>query len=214
MAIYRNISMSFWTDSKVDDDFTPEDKYFYLYLLTNPHTNICGCFEISMKQMCRESGYNEDTVRRLLDRMEHQHGVLRYSPATKEILIVNWHKYNWPCTNGGLSAVYTVAKSVKDKSFRDYLALMLNNHSYYVDVIPYEEPEKRNERLSKEYDHWRMAVFKRDRFCCKNCGTTQKPLNAHHKQPWAKYPDLRYDINNGITLCEDCHKKIHRRKGK
>ena len=43
MAVFRTISNSFWTDSKVDDTFTPEDKYFYLYLLTNPHTNICGC---------------------------------------------------------------------------------------------------------------------------------------------------------------------------
>ena len=58
MAFYRNISINFWTDSKIDDDFTPEDKYFYLYLLTNPHTNICGCYEISMKQMERETGYN------------------------------------------------------------------------------------------------------------------------------------------------------------
>ena len=46
MAIYRNVSMSFWTDSKVADDFTAEDRYFYLYLFTNPHTNLCGCYEI------------------------------------------------------------------------------------------------------------------------------------------------------------------------
>lgn len=38
MASYRNISMDFWTDSKVVDDFTPEDRYIYLYCMTNPHT--------------------------------------------------------------------------------------------------------------------------------------------------------------------------------
>ena len=40
MATYRQIYISFWSDTKVCDDFTPEDKYFYIYLLTNPHTNM------------------------------------------------------------------------------------------------------------------------------------------------------------------------------
>ena len=40
MAVYRSVHLSFWTDNKVEDDFTPEDKYFYIYLLTNPQTNI------------------------------------------------------------------------------------------------------------------------------------------------------------------------------
>lgn len=51
MASYRNISMDFWTDSKVVDDFTPEDRYIYLYCMTNPHTNLCGCYEVSIKQI-------------------------------------------------------------------------------------------------------------------------------------------------------------------
>lgn len=135
MAIYRNISMSFWTDSKVDDDFTPEDKYFYLYLLTNPHTNICGCFEISMKQMCRETGYNEDTVRRLLDRMEHQHAVVRYSHATKEVLIVNWHKYNWTKSEKMLSGVVEVAKYIKNPDFRLYISEILASYGIKTDTI-------------------------------------------------------------------------------
>ena len=63
MAIYRNISMSFWTDTKIIDEFTPEDKYFYLYLFTNPHTNLAGCYEISMKQIVTETGYSKETIK-------------------------------------------------------------------------------------------------------------------------------------------------------
>ena len=55
MAIYRSIQMSFWTDSKVVDEFTPEDRYFYLYLFTNPHTNLAGCYELSLKQASVET---------------------------------------------------------------------------------------------------------------------------------------------------------------
>ena len=95
MATYRNIQLSFWTDAKVADEFTPEDKYFYLYLLTNPHTNICGCYELSIRQMSIETGYSQETITRLLERFALVHDVIRYSKANKELLVINWHKYNW-----------------------------------------------------------------------------------------------------------------------
>ena len=95
MAIYRNIRLSFWSDPKVRDDFTPEDKYFYLYLLTNPSTSLCGCYEVSIKSMTEDTGYNKDTIFRLLDRFETVHKVIKFNESTKEILIINWHKYNW-----------------------------------------------------------------------------------------------------------------------
>ncbi len=72
----------FWTDARVVDEFTPEDKYFYLYVLTNPHTNLAGCYEISIKQMVNETGYNRDTVERLLDRFG-AYGLLEYSRETR-----------------------------------------------------------------------------------------------------------------------------------
>ena len=121
MAGYRNISVSFWTDSKVDDDFTPEDKYFYLYLMTNPHTSLCGCYEISMKQMERESGYNTDTVKRLIRRMQETHNVIRYSTETKEILILNWWKYNWSSSSKVKNAVVSVAEHIKHEPFKRYV---------------------------------------------------------------------------------------------
>lgn len=121
MANYRNISVTFWTDSKVDDEFTPEDKYFYLYLLTNPHTNICGCYEISMNQMERETGYNSDTVKRLLKRMQKTHEVIQYCEETKEILIINWCKYNWTGSDNVKKAVLKVSEYIKSDRFRKYV---------------------------------------------------------------------------------------------
>ena len=79
MARYRNVSTSFWEDNKIVDDFTPEDKYIYLYCMTNPHTNLCGCYEISLKQIAYETGYNTDSVERLLKRLDMTHEVIRYS---------------------------------------------------------------------------------------------------------------------------------------
>lgn len=134
MAWYRNVHNSFWSDPKVVDDFTPEDKYFYLYLLTNPHTNLVGCYEVSTKQIERETGYNEDTVSRLLKRMEEVHEVIRYDRKTKEVLILNWHKYNWTKSPKFLKAAENGSKSIKNDSFREYVDTLLIPYTYGMDT--------------------------------------------------------------------------------
>lgn len=121
MAIYRNVQLSFWTDRKVEEDFTPEDKYFYLYLFTNPHTNLCGCYELGIRQAVRETGYNEDTILRLIDRFEKIHGVILYDKKTNEILILNWHKYNWTKSGEFMKGLDKHISKVKSEEFRKYL---------------------------------------------------------------------------------------------
>ena len=121
MAIYRNLQLSFWTDNKIEDEFTPEDKFFYLYLLTNPQTNLCGCYEVSYSQMTRQTGYNKDTIIRLLERFESLHNVIKFDSKTKEILILHWYKYNWSKSEKVLSGVCNVAKYIKSDSFRKYV---------------------------------------------------------------------------------------------
>ena len=121
MAIYRNVQLSFWTDNKVEDDFTPEDKYFYIYLLTNPQTNICGCYEVSYSQMTRQTGYNKDTVIRLLERFDKVHKVIKFDSETKEVLILHWYKYNWNKSEKVLAGVLGVAKHIKSDEFRKYV---------------------------------------------------------------------------------------------
>lgn len=121
MAIYRNIQMSFWTDPKVADDFTPEDRYFYLYLFTNPHTNLCGCYEISKRQMASETGYSQDTIERLIERFSIVHKVMQYCKETKEILLFNWHKYNWTKSDKFLKPLISEINNVKNDVFKRFL---------------------------------------------------------------------------------------------
>lgn len=70
------------------------------------------------------------------------------------------------------------------------------------------------DRDCKEYREWRKKVFERDNYICSFCQSQSKKLNAHHVKPWKSYPDLRFDISNGITLCESCHKKLHKTIGR
>lgn len=68
-------------------------------------------------------------------------------------------------------------------------------------------------RQSFEYKLWREAVFKRDNYTCVLCGISAKivhrrvMLNADHIKKFSEYPELRLAVDNGRTLCVDCHKK-------
>lgn len=126
MAIYRNVQIGFWTDSKIYDDFTPEDKYFYLYLITNPQTNICGCYQISYAQMENQTGYNTETIKRLIERFESTHNVIRFCAETKEILILNWYKYNLNKSEKTLAGAENVAKHIKSPEFKEYMIYVID----------------------------------------------------------------------------------------
>jgi hypothetical protein len=61
------------------------------------------------------------------------------------------------------------------------------------------------ERKSREYNQWRMNVFLRDNFTCQFCGIKGCYLEAHHIKSFKHFPELRFDINNGVSLCKKCH---------
>ena len=62
-------------------------------------------------------------------------------------------------------------------------------------------------RSSLEYEEWRRKVFERDLYTCQDCGQIGGYLQADHIKPFAYFPDLRFELSNGRTLCIDCHKK-------
>lgn len=62
-------------------------------------------------------------------------------------------------------------------------------------------------RHSIEYKLWREAVFIRDNYTCRFCGKRGSNLNADHIKPFAYYPELRFALDNGRTLCVACHRK-------
>lgn len=75
-----------------------------------------------------------------------------------------------------------------------------HKHTYH------EEPIDRNRTASKT---WRKAVYERDGFNCVACGHHGGDLNAHHLAAYDNNPELRFSVENGVTLCPTCHIKFH-----
>lgn len=79
-------------------------------------------------------------------------------------------------------------------------------------------PENKRVRDSKQMLEWRIAVFQRDDYRCQHCGDRNAKgsgktvrLHAHHIKGFAERPDLRFEVDNGLTLCEPCHYAVHRK---
>ena len=122
MAIYRNVKTAFWDDEKVIDEFSPEDKYFFLYLLTNPQATQIGIYKLVPKSTAFYMGYSKEAVMVLLDRFETKYNMIRYSRDTNEVAIKNYLRHS--IIKGGKPVVDCLKKeekSVKDKSLVQYI---------------------------------------------------------------------------------------------
>lgn len=85
------------------------------------------------------------------------------------------------------------------------------NHPQYNPNLTDEE--RQGWRCIPGYKDWRKAVFERDNFTCQCCGKRGGNLCAHHLESYRDNPELRILLENGITLCEECHKNFHHQFG-
>lgn len=123
MAKYRMVRTEFWKSPIVLEEMTPEDKYFYLYLLTNPHTTQIGIYRITKKQMAFDLGYSIESVHSLMERFEEHHQLIRYNPETRELAIKNWGREN--LQKGGkpvMDCIVSELKEVEDHSLIQYVS--------------------------------------------------------------------------------------------
>ncbi|WP_066019512.1 MULTISPECIES: hypothetical protein [Clostridium] len=112
MAKYRYVYTVFWDDPDVMENFTPEDKLFYLYLLTNPRTTQIGVYKITKKEMAFGLGYSIESINSLICRFVEHHKLIKYDEVTRELAIKNWGKYN--LNKGGKPIIDCITKEFKE----------------------------------------------------------------------------------------------------
>lgn len=159
MAIYRQVHITFWTDPCLLE-WSPEEKYFYLYLMTNPYTNQIGIYEISKKMISMQLGYSIDTVSILIKTMIDRQKIL-YSEDTNEVYLLNWIKYNKSSSPKVLSLVDKELAIVKNQRFAKLyhdtctsLGLKLKplsiQYPYSMDTHPQKEQEQEQEEEEEQ----------------------------------------------------------------
>lgn len=149
MGIKRIVDTSFWTDGKVDD-FSPEDKYFMLYLLTNPFSTQLGIYEISIKQVAFQLGYSVDSVKVLIERFEKKYGIIIFSPATNEIAIKNFLRHS--IIKGGAPVRDCLIKEMRKVKNTELIALV------FAHIKGSESLNETVKRIIAEYEEKNGAI--------------------------------------------------------
>ena len=119
---FRPVRTNFWTDEKVLDEFSPEDKYFYMYYNTNGHTTQLGIYRFIPKVAGFEMGYSKEAIMVLLERFEHKYGLIKYSKETNEIAIKDFLRD--ACIGGGkptMDCLTNELNKVQDESLIYYI---------------------------------------------------------------------------------------------
>src|SRR5699024_5676973 len=86
--VKRIVDTSFWTNMQVIDQYSVEDKFFYLYLLTNDKSTQVGIYALPKKIMSFETGFTTDVIQVLIERFSKNYGKILYSEETQEITLL------------------------------------------------------------------------------------------------------------------------------
>ncbi|WP_024985301.1 DnaD domain-containing protein [Brevibacillus borstelensis] len=148
MATYRQVQTSFWQDGFVLD-LTPEEKYFFLYLMTNSKTSQCGIYELPKRIIETETGYNRETVDKLLQRFI-DYGKIAYNESTKEIMMVNWLKYNRINSPKVKACITKELKGVKHQAFVELFHSLCIQYGYGIDTVSIDYGEEKEKEKEEE----------------------------------------------------------------
>ncbi|MGE7650521.1 DnaD domain-containing protein [Peribacillus frigoritolerans] len=167
MAKYRQVHTTFWNDAFVLD-LTPEEKYFYLYLMTNDKTTQCGIYELPKRVIEMHTGYNRETVEKLLQRFVEYDKII-YNDSTKEIMMINWVKYNFINSPKVKKCIEKELELVKHLDFKKQFLNSLTKYGYRIDTVSIdlgeeEEKEKEKEEEEEKNNNADAVVFYQDNF--------------------------------------------------
>ncbi|KQL54181.1 DNA replication protein DnaD [Heyndrickxia shackletonii] len=186
MAKYRMVRTDFWKSPIVLEQMTPKDRYFYLYLLTNPHTTQIGIYRITKKQMAFDLGFSIESVHSLMERFEGHHQLIRYNPKTRELAIKNWGKEN--LQKGGKPVMDCIISELKE--VEDHLLIQ-----YVAESIHKEEIR----RLYEAFYHQKGMLIDEEKDPCQELDETMSPRYATDVQEEEAEKDLFIELDDTFS---------------
>jgi len=206
MSVKRIVDTNFWNDDKVIEYFSPEDKLFMLYLMTNPHTTQLGIYQINKKVMSFELGYSLDTVSVLLDRFENKYNMIKYSNETNEIAIKNYLKYS--IIKGGKPVEDCLEKEIKlikNKKLLTYVYENIINYSNLNETVKkiinkynYNENDNDNDNEVSYHDTFDDTSTNIYSFIENNFNRTLSPIEYELVSQWEDNELTRYAIQEAV----------------
>ncbi|WP_051910501.1 DnaD domain-containing protein [Carnobacterium pleistocenium] len=138
MAIYRQIQISFWQDELIIE-LDPEEKYFYLYLMTNDKTTQCGIYRINKKIVAFDTGWSIEKVDLMLNKFIN-HGRIEYNDKNKEIFLKNWLKFNKGTSPKVATVIDRELVNVKTTKFLNEVVEQCKSYKYPIKTKNIEYP--------------------------------------------------------------------------
>jgi len=199
-------------------ELTPEEKYFYIYILTNPYVTQAGIFKLSLKSAEAETGYNKETILKLIERFCEKDKI-KYNPDTYELAIKNWAKYNLPNCDKSDKIIKCIKKEieeVKDKTLIPYVfaeKIIPLIYPYHTPTIPLTRGI-----IEEKIENYTPTVKekKKENNIKKEKEKIKKEFEEEFEELWKEYPKKEgkgealksYIKFRGEYSKEDCLKAI------
>ena len=159
--------------------------------LSSGHTKSCGCL---WSENLEGKRYGKLLV---IERTDEKSG--------REVL------WKCLCDCGKCTKVTTACLSSESTKSCGCLRRRIGiDHPRYNQNLSDEERSKRRGHFSTV---WSSQILERSTYTCQSCNKHGGNLNAHHLNAWNAFPEQRFDLDNGVTLCTDCHKEFHSQYG-
>jgi hypothetical protein len=160
----------------------------------------CGYEKVSISRK-----YSTDDVKKIFQKEGCKLLGKKYEGSSQNL------KYKCSCGSVGFITLDRFIKGQRCRGCGIKKISGKNSYNWNKDLTKEDRLIKRN---YPEYKKWRIDIYDRDDYICKKCNIKGRYLNAHHINNYSTNKELRLEISNGVTFCEDCHKGFHKIYGR
>lgn len=185
--------------------------------LINGSSKSCGCLRKELigelsKERWQDEEFREMESEKTKKQWENEEFRKIREDSAREQMKERWENKEWRDMQSKLNSD-KMKQLWQDEQFRKAHSGE-NSHLYNLDLTDEErEADKESRTNDAEFIKWSYKVKEQANFTCDCCNNKNNKLNSHHLNNWNTYREQRYNLENGVCLCEQCHKEFHKWMG-